>query len=159
VGGFEAVVTADSSHGRPLPLPPLNTSGLTFYWWDAGDSRQVTYTYVSSNNKSKSATATFNVKGLTGNPLITVTTTADGSGVEVFRVLGSNPRIGKLGVCLNTGCTEQTGIAFESFATPPDGYNQSFTWVQLINSAQVKHVNKSGTVTIANVTQESLDNL
>ncbi len=36
------------------------------------------------------------------------------------------------------------GITFQATATPPSGYNQSFTWVQLIGSIQRKYINSNG---------------
>jgi len=136
VGGFDVIDTATVSTGKKVELPSLNSSGLTFYWVDSGDSRQVTYEYTASNGRSNRATATFNVKGLTGNLKMTPTTRTDGSGVQLT-TNGSEVFLEKTGVSV-PGVANPVGISFQSNATPSSGYNQSFTWVQILNNVQRK---------------------
>src|SRR5262249_18736415 len=124
VGGFDVIDTATVSRGKKVELPSLNSSGLTFYWVDSGDSRQVTYEYTASNGRSNRATATFNVKGLTGNLKMTPTTRTDGSGVQLT-TNGSKVFLEKTGASV-PGVANPVGISFQSNATPPSGYNQSF---------------------------------
>jgi hypothetical protein len=147
VGGYKA----SDEEGKKVELPPLDKDKLTFYWWDSGDSRQVSYTYNASNGESKSATVTFNVTGPTAPtdstvPFMTVVTRTDGSGVQVL----DTPRLGtvlaKAGVLVANvpNVPGPVGIFFRSNATLPPGYNQSFTWVQIIDDIQINFITSDG---------------
>src|SRR5262249_1624113 len=165
VGGFDVINTATVSRGKKVELPRLNSPDLTFFWVDSGDSRQVTYEYTASNGLSNRATATFNVKGLTGD-LVLADTRTNRSGVQVLLQEIRDPEgevdfvpvLKKTGVSV-AGFPDPVGIFFESKAAPPSGAgdNQSFIWVQLLDDLQTQRILRTGSVT-STLARGSLDN-
>ena len=148
VGGYtnlSGTASPGANGGKLQSLPPLTSTSsapysLTFYWADSGNPRPITYSYTLSNGNSNSASVTFNVVGLTGNLLFQPNMLTDGSGVQVLIASGT-PALSTTGIPVGT---KQVGITFTSNATPPAGYNQSFTWVQLLSAIQNQYVNVNG---------------
>jgi hypothetical protein len=149
VGGYNA----SAASGQIVNSPPLSSNtptstgtsyNITFYWTQTGSGQyKITYSYcLSSGNCSdpQQATATFNVGGPTGNLLLQANMLTDGSGVQVLPN-GGAPILSTTGIPLGAG---SVGITFSTNATAPTGYNQSFTWVQLLTSLQYQFVNSAG---------------
>jgi hypothetical protein len=116
----------------------------TFYWTQTG-TYTLTFNYVLLNGNSNSASVTFSVLGPTGNTMIQASTLTDGSGVQVFPV-ATNTKLGKTGI---TYGTHSVGITFTTNANPPSGTpspgtNQSFIFVQLLDSLQYQYINSNG---------------
>ncbi|MGO8788439.1 MAG: hypothetical protein ACLQVL_13810 [Terriglobia bacterium] len=138
--------------GQEADDPPLDQNSLTFYWVDPGDNGEtVTYTYTLNNGQKASATATFNIGGPTGNLLLQANMKTDGSGVQVL----AGPKLSTTGIPLGT---TQVGITFTSNATPPPGYNQSFTWVQIIGGVQNQYINSNGPFATPASPESGIDN-
>lgn len=64
------------------------------------------------------------------------------------------PKLGTISTPVPGG---QVGIAFTSNATPPAGYNQSVTWVQLVTN-QYQHMASNGPYSLPPSPQTGLDN-
>lgn len=136
VGGY----LPSNSSASVMPLPALSSSACTttplsisFYWVDAANSREITYSYTNSNGTSNSATATFNVAGPTGASV------AVNIGKATVEPITNNsldpngtPTLLLWGVQVPGG--NETGIMFQASATPPSGNTGAYSWVQLVNS-------------------------
>ena len=126
--------------------PDLTQNSLTFYWVNPGDNGEtVTYTYTLNNGQPASATATFNIGGPTG-VVIQPTMKTDGTGVKVL----STSYLSTTGVTVTSpqGVKGMVGIDFKASANPPSNYNQTFTFVQLLNGVQQKYITSSGQYTV-----------
>jgi hypothetical protein len=135
----------NANAGQEFADPVMsNVTGVTFYWVVPDNLETMTYTYCINNSATQCATsalATFDVSGPTGNLLLQATMPVDGSGVQVFNVIVNNnpePWLKTTSVPVPGGGT--AGIAFATTAQPPAGVNQSFTWVQVINSIQTQYI-------------------
>jgi hypothetical protein len=117
--------------------PPANTfySCYTFYWVDAANPRQITYTYTMNNNESNSAASTFNVVGPQG---ISVSVNIGQATVEPITgnsvTPGGTPTLILFGVPVPPPNQGTAGIIFQASAMPPSGNNGKFLWAQLVNS-------------------------
>lgn len=141
-------VSADSTSGGPVSLTTnqLNQQQISFYWTiptQANTPNTVTFTlnFTDNLNQSQSVpvTAKFNVAGPSNPNVVTC-------GGNVPSGNCPNGASGPLGqVVINTSNTPSTlglgnatssnvGIIFNASATPPSGYSNSFTWVQLLTA-------------------------
>ncbi|MGD0548875.1 MAG: hypothetical protein ABR991_13825, partial [Terracidiphilus sp.] len=130
-----------SAGGSEASDPSLNQNALTFYWVNPGDNGEtVTCNYTLNNGQSASATATFNIGGPTGNLLLSPNMiTGTGNNDIGVQVLASS-NLSTTGITVTTpqNVKGQVGIDFKTSATPPVGYNQSFTWVQVLGGVQAQ---------------------
>jgi hypothetical protein len=144
VNGVGTIGTQPSASGggSVAALPAMNQNAFTFYWVKPGDNGEtVTCTYTLNNGQSASATATFNVGGPTG-VVLQPTMKTDGTGVQVL----STSYLSTTGVTVTTpqGVTGKVGIDFKASANPPSNYNQTYTFVQVLNGVQQKYITSNG---------------
>jgi hypothetical protein len=140
--GTSGTQPSASAGGSEASDPNLTQNSLTFYWVNPGDNGEtVTYTYTLNNGQQASATATFNVGGPTG-VVLQPTMKTDGTGVQVL----STSYLSTTGVTVTTpqGVTGKVGIDFKASANPPSNYNQTYTFVQVLNGVQQKYITSNG---------------
>jgi len=150
----------DATGGAELAMPSqtCQTSNpacpFTYYYVVTETSDQVGLSYTLSNQQQASSQVSFKVTGPSGNLKLTANMPTDGSGVKVFLFHG-NVALGTTGV--PSGGANPVGITFTANATPPSGYNQSFTWAQVISSLQDKYVNANGPFSVPPSPQSGID--
>jgi len=123
--------------------PPANTfySCYTFYWVDAANSRQMTYTYTASTNASNSVTATFNVDGPSG---VSVGPPPGQQQIQSgVNVVPPPTTTSPTTMILTNGNIGLAGVSFFASAThlPPGGV---YRWVQVINSDSIRLITSQG---------------
>jgi hypothetical protein len=136
-GGCVVLIAGQSSQTGACTGNPVSTttSSFAFYWVDARNSRQITYTYTASNGSTNSATTTFNVAGPTGANLSPQTSTVN------ILPPGYNPKFGGLpGSQFGFYPNSPYGINFTASATLPGGNQGAYSFVQLISSDTIKRV-------------------
>jgi hypothetical protein len=150
----------DATGGAELPMPsqicPANNPScpFTYYYVKNENADQVGLSYTLSNGQQASSQVSFNVAGLSGNLILTANMPTGGSGVRVYITNGGDPVLGILGAPVTGGTV---GISFTSNATPPSGYNQSFTWVQVISSDQNQFLGVNGAFSQPPAPQSGVD--
>ena len=65
------------------------------------------------------------------------------------------PKLSTTGIPVGTS---QVGITFKSNATAPSGYNQTFTWIQIIGGVQNKYLNSNGPYSSPSSPESGIDN-
>jgi hypothetical protein len=108
-----------------------------FYWVDAGQERQFTFTYTLTNGLYSSATVTFNVYG----PLAPGFTAQVGSAVGAINKDTHLPGLYLLGLPFQG---RQAGIIFTANALPALGDQGAYSWVQIVISDQVWIIKAAG---------------
>lgn len=121
VGGYTASVSSGATTAANF-----SQASTTFYWVDAGNSRNVTFNLKLSDGSTSSASVPFNVSGPTSPGM---TATLNPGGVTIDSV-GNN-------ILLEFGNNSTTfGITFTPTVTQPSGVTGTFSYIQLINSEQ-----------------------
>jgi hypothetical protein len=156
VGNYTA--SAASGKVQLIKDVDMTQNPIFFYFTVPGHYEEVdvTVTFIEGSTYSTySAWARFYVGGPTGNLLLTPSMiTGTGSSDTGVQVL-AGPKLSTTGISVGTS---QVGITFKSNATPPSGYNQSFTWVQIISGVQNKYINSTGQFSTPSSPQSGIDN-
>ena len=141
VGGY----TASAASGVVIPLPAPTGPRFTFYWVDAGTSRQMTYTWTLSNGTSNSANVTFSVIGPTptGSNGAFMTATVGTVNVWPADVAFNGRSKGFPGLEFGNS-KNSNGIDFNVTATSPNN-NGTFQWVQVIRSNTTRYLSSTPT--------------
>ncbi len=113
-----------------------NQDTTTFYWIASGNSLTVTFTLQLVDNNPLQASATFNVAGPT-SPGIQVTPGTVNVGPHP-NVTGTTLQLG--------GSSQNLGIQFQASATPPQGYQNTFVWAQIIKTVTFTYTPTTGNV-------------
>jgi hypothetical protein len=121
----------DTTGGQVLLLPSNMGLAYTLYWVDAGNSRQITYTYTMSNSQgtsaTNSATATFDIEGPTNATMDASPTTVN------ILPAGRSEFPGSPGLEFGFNPNWAPGINFTASATLPSGNQGSYSFAQLIS--------------------------
>jgi hypothetical protein len=126
VGGFS--VSQDFTNGGPTATN-FTQASPTFYWVVAGSSLKATVTVNLSDGTHPAGFTSFNVAGPTAASVATKTGTVQ---------IGAGPVV-EFGVAGGP-----VGIAFTAAATPPSGFSNDFSWVQLITSDTISLTPSNG---------------
>lgn len=115
-------VSDDAASTTSLSASDLAQKDVSFHWVDGADGRHVVFTVTvpAANNKTFSATTTFNVKCPTN-----VTMTAQTGDVNVYSY-------GSAGVIIYEG----EGMEFAGSCTQPTGFSGTLNWIQVITGGR-----------------------
>ena len=134
---------ASTSGGSVTTLTTTTSSTYRFYWADAGNSRQITYSYIV-NGQAGSVFVAFNVDGPSG---VTITPTSSNT-VSILSP-GHSGAFASNTILLD-GASGVPGVSFVAQATHvPAGIYQ---WVQLISSDKSSTLASNGPHTVDKVT-------
>lgn len=151
VGGY----TASTLSGRVEPITSFNGPTIKYYWVTPGQSFAVTFFYGLDNFQTSSATATFNIAGVTSPGMVVLNNgifsinifagcaeQASAANLVFGNLAGSEPP------CPPHTFTGTPGIQFVASGTGPGTGN--FFFVQLLNSDTRTYVGNSPTKTCTN---------
>lgn len=143
---------ASNTRGQIEQLTDLSTSEVSFYWVDAGASKDVTYTYMLAGGKTGSVHTTFQVVGPTASFVKTETGSVAVVCITTIQLWNTPVTLAppcfsdvlhRYDIWLYFGGTQNNiGITFTPSVDPPTGYVGNITLVQIVESTSaVVHLN------------------